>query len=44
MRRPSYDEESEDGYANGFIDEADGDLEQDMDDAEQEELRLDTIR
>ena len=44
MRRPSYDEESEDGYANGFIDEADGDLEQDMGDAEQEELRLDTIR
>jgi hypothetical protein len=44
MRRSSYDEESEDGYANGSIDEADGDLEQGMGGVEQEEVELDTVR
>lgn len=40
VRRPSYDEESENGYANGFLYEGDGDLEQRMSYAEQEELGM----
>lgn len=43
MRRSSCDEESEEGYANGFIDE-DGDFEQHMGDTEQDEVGLGTVR
>ena len=43
LRRPSYDQESEDGYANGFLYEGDGELEQRMSDAEQEELGMDSV-
>ncbi|KAH0403431.1 hypothetical protein KCU89_g2143, partial [Aureobasidium melanogenum] len=45
MRRSSYDEESEDSYANGFMDEADEEVsEHRTSDAEQEEPRASTVR
>jgi hypothetical protein len=44
MRRSSYDDGSEDGYANGFLDESNDDPEQMMSDADQEELGADTVR
>ncbi|KAH0290222.1 hypothetical protein M436DRAFT_50586 [Aureobasidium namibiae CBS 147.97] len=43
MRRSCSDEESEDGYANGFLYEGDGDLEQRMSDAEQEDLGVGSV-
>ncbi|KAG9580337.1 hypothetical protein KCU77_g10112, partial [Aureobasidium melanogenum] len=45
MRRSSYDEKSEDSYANGFMDEADEEVSgHRTSDAEQEELRASTVR
>jgi hypothetical protein len=45
MQRSSYDEESEDSYANGFMDEADEEVsEHRTSDAEQEEPRASTVR
>jgi hypothetical protein len=44
MRRSSYEEGSEDGYANGFLDEGNDDPEQMMSDADQEELGAGTLR
>jgi hypothetical protein len=44
MRRSSYDDGSEDGYANGFLDGGNDDPEQMMSDADQEELGADTVR
>lgn len=44
MRRSSHDEDSEDGYANGFLDEGEDDFEERMSGAEQEELEVDTVR
>ncbi|KAG9550431.1 hypothetical protein KCU71_g14966, partial [Aureobasidium melanogenum] len=45
IRRPSYDEKSEDSYANGFMDGADEEVsEHRTSDAEQEELRASTVR
>ncbi|KAH0372220.1 hypothetical protein KCU65_g1250, partial [Aureobasidium melanogenum] len=48
MRRPSYDEESEESYANGFMEEAEeeeGEVsEHRTSDAEQEEQRASTVR
>ncbi|CAD0088531.1 unnamed protein product [Aureobasidium mustum] len=45
MRRSSYDEESEDSYANDFIDEEDEEVSgHGTNDAEQEELRASTVR
>lgn len=45
MRRSSYDEESEDSYANGFIGEEDEEVSgHGTNDAEQEELRASTVR
>lgn len=43
MRRSCSDEESEDGYANGFLYEGDGDLEQRMSDAEQDDLGVGSV-
>jgi hypothetical protein len=44
MRRSSHDEDSEDGYADGFLDEGEDDFEERMSDAEQEELETDSVR
>lgn len=40
MRRSSHDQESEDGYANGFLYDGDGDLEQRMSEADNEDPEL----